>query len=46
MHRSMPSTPRYVTALVSALRFRDAQPELLRALDDSEWNQLTPTMWF
>jgi hypothetical protein len=36
----MPSTPRYVTALVSALRFRDAQPELLRALDDSEWNQL------
>jgi hypothetical protein len=36
----MPSTPRYVTALVSALRFRDAQPELMRALDDSEWNQL------
>jgi hypothetical protein len=39
-HQSMASTPRYVTALISALRFRDAQPELLRALDDSEWKQL------
>jgi hypothetical protein len=36
----MPSTPRHVTALVSALRFRNAQPELLQTLDDSEWQQL------
>jgi len=36
----MPSTPRYVTALISALSFRGAQPELLQALDDSEWHQL------
>jgi hypothetical protein len=36
----MPSTPAYVTALVSALSFRGAQPELLRALDDSEWQEL------
>lgn len=36
----MPSTPRYVTALVSALNLRKPQPELLRTLDDSEWEQL------
>src|SRR5580700_4355593 len=36
----MPSTPRYVTALVSALNLRKPQPDLLRTLDDSEWEQL------
>jgi hypothetical protein len=36
----MPSTPRHVTALISALSFRNAQPELLRTLDDSEWQRL------
>jgi hypothetical protein len=32
--------PAYVSALLSALKFRGAQPELLRALDDAEWRQL------
>jgi len=36
----MPATPRYVTALISALSFGSSQPELLRTLDDSEWQQL------
>jgi hypothetical protein len=36
----MPSTPRYVTALVSALNFQGPRPELLRTLDDSEWQRL------
>src|SRR6266478_4073029 len=36
----MPSTPRYVTALVSALNFRSPQPELLHTLDDREWQRL------
>ena len=36
----MPSTPRYVTALVSSLNFQGTRPELLRTLDDSEWQQL------
>jgi hypothetical protein len=36
----MPSTPRYVTALVSALNFQSPQPELLHALDDREWQRL------
>jgi Uncharacterised nucleotidyltransferase len=36
----MPSTPPYVTALVSALSFRGAQPESLQVLDDSEWQEL------
>ena len=36
----MPSTPRYVTALVSALNFRSPQPELLDTLDDPEWQRL------
>jgi hypothetical protein len=36
----MPSTPRHVTALISALSFRNAQPELLQTLDDSEWEDL------
>jgi hypothetical protein len=36
----MPSTPRHVTALISALSFRNAQPELLQTLDDSEWEGL------
>jgi hypothetical protein len=36
----MANQPRYVTALVSALSFRRAQPELLQRLDDSEWEQL------
>ncbi len=33
-------SPRYVTALISALSFRAAEPELLQALNDSEWEQL------
>jgi hypothetical protein len=36
----MPSTPAYVTALVSALSFRGAQPQLLQDLDDFEWQEL------
>ena len=36
----MASSPRYVTALISALSFRTAAPELLQALDDSEWEKL------
>ncbi len=36
----MAGSPRYVTALISALRLRNAQPEVLQALDDSEWEQL------
>jgi hypothetical protein len=36
----MPSTPRHVTALVSALNFRNPQPGLLDTLDDSEWQRL------
>lgn len=38
--RAMLSTPRYVTALVSALNFRNPQPELLHTLDDSDWQRL------
>jgi hypothetical protein len=38
--RAMPLTPRYVAALISALSFRNAQPELLQTLDDSEWQSL------
>jgi hypothetical protein len=37
---AMPSNPRYVTALISALNLRSPQPELLRTLDDSEWQRL------
>ena len=36
----MPNTPRYVTALISTLNLKSPQPDLLRALDDSEWQQL------
>jgi len=36
----MPSTPRYVSALISALSLRNPQPELLKSLDDAEWKQL------
>ena len=36
----MPSTPRYVTALLSALNFRNPQPELLHTLDERAWQQL------
>ena len=36
----MPSTPRHVTALVSALNFWSPQPELLHTLDDREWQRL------
>jgi hypothetical protein len=36
----MADSPRYVTALISALRLRNAEPERLQALDDSEWEQL------
>jgi hypothetical protein len=36
----MPRIPAYVSVLLSALRFQSAQPEALRALDDSEWKQL------
>lgn len=36
----MPSTPRYVTALVSALNFRSPRTELLHTLDDSDWQRL------
>jgi len=36
----MPSTPHYVTAVISALNFRSPQPELLQTLDDPEWQQL------
>jgi hypothetical protein len=36
----MLGTPRHVTALISALSFRSAQPELLQTLDDSEWQRL------
>ena len=32
--------PRYAAALISALNFRCPQPEVLRALDDSEWQRL------
>lgn len=36
----MPGTPSYVTALISALSFRNAKPELLRTLDHSDWEEL------
>jgi Uncharacterised nucleotidyltransferase len=36
----MASNPRYVTALVSALNFRNPQRGLLDTLDDSEWQRL------
>jgi hypothetical protein len=36
----MPDTPRYVTALISALSFQNAKPELLQSLDASEWQKL------
>ncbi len=36
----MPKIPSYVSALLAALKFRGAQPEALRALDDAEWGQL------
>jgi hypothetical protein len=36
----MPSTPRYVSALISALSLRNPQPELLKSVDDAEWKQL------
>ncbi len=34
--------PHYVAALLGALRFREAEPDALRTLDDSEWNRLLP----
>jgi hypothetical protein len=36
----MPKIPTYVSVLLSALRFRGAQPESLRSLDNAEWRQL------
>ncbi len=36
----MPRSPRYVTALVSALGLGEARPGLLKSLDDAEWQQL------
>jgi hypothetical protein len=36
----MPKIPAYISALLAALRFRGAQPETLRALDDAEWRRL------
>jgi hypothetical protein len=36
----MAASPSYVTALISALSFRGAEPELLQTLNDSEWEQL------
>src|ERR1700733_8348335 len=36
----MAGQPSYVTALISALRFRRSQPQLLQRLNDSEWEQL------
>jgi predicted MFS family arabinose efflux permease len=36
MHR----IPHYVQSLLSALQFRNANPEALRSLDESEWQQL------
>jgi hypothetical protein len=36
----MPSTPRYVNALLSALNLRSPQPELLHTLDDRQWQRL------
>jgi hypothetical protein len=36
----MSDTPRYVTALISALSFHNGKPELLQDLDASEWQQL------
>jgi hypothetical protein len=38
--RVMPSTSRYVTALLSALNLRSPQPELLHTLDNREWQRL------
>jgi hypothetical protein len=38
----MPKIPAYVSALLAALKFQGAQPELLRALDDAEWRRLLP----
>jgi len=34
--------PQHVQALLSALQFRDAHPEALQSLSESEWNQLLP----
>jgi MFS family permease len=36
----MSGIPRHVTALLSALKFRGSQPELLRDLADAEWHKL------
>ena len=36
----MAGSPRYVTALISALRLRNAQPEVLQALDDPAYEEL------
>lgn len=36
----MPGMPGHVFALLSALNFRNPQPELLTALDDSAWQRL------
>jgi hypothetical protein len=36
----MSKVPRHVGALLAALKFRDAHPEALRVLNDSEWKQL------
>jgi hypothetical protein len=36
----MAGSPRYVTALISALNFRNSELERLRVLDNSEWKQL------
>jgi Uncharacterised nucleotidyltransferase len=36
----MPTAPRHVTALISALSFRSAQPALLQTLHESEWQRL------
>ena len=36
----MPKIPAYVSALLAALKFQGAQPELLRALDNAGWRRL------
>lgn len=36
----MHNTPRYMSALLSALRFREPGPERVRALNQAEWEQL------
>lgn len=38
--RALPGLPGHVTALLSALSFRDPRPELLTALDAPAWQQL------